>query len=186
MESFGLRHSEERSDEESKQRLLLHPRWYALYTKSRHEKFIHSELEKKRIESFLPLRFIKRRWSDRTVTVEEPLFKSYIFVKTAFLKSTEVLKTKGAVKFVMAGDQPVPVEESVILSLQTIIQPDINLDPFPYISQGDRVYVRSGIFKGIEGFVIRKNDKKCRLVISVNALMASVSVEVDSCLVEKL
>ena len=160
--------------------------WYALYTRSRHEKYIHAELEKKRIESFLPLRFIKRRWSDRTVTVEEPLFKSYLFVKANLLEFSDVLKTKGAVKFVSAGLNPISIHENVITSLQNVIQPDINVDPFPYLRAGDRVYVKSGIFKGTEGFVLRKNDKKCRLVISIDALMASVSVEVDSCLVEKL
>jgi len=161
-------------------------KWYALYTKSRHEKFIDSELKKRRIESFLPLRNIKRRWSDRTVTIEEPLFKSYLFVKTGVLNSREVLKTKGAVKFVSAGAQPVPIQENVILSLRNAVQNNMALDPFPYLSQGDRVIVRSGIFKGIEGFILRKDDKKCRLVISIDALMASVSVEVDSCLVEKV
>lgn len=162
------------------------PHWYALYTRSRHEKFIHAELEKRRIESLLPVRFIKRKWSDRTVTVEEPLFKSYLFVKGNILKFTDVLKTKGAVKFVSAGAYPIPIREAVIESLRTIIQPDIVLDPFPYLKTGNKVYVKSGIFKGIEGFVVRKNEKKCRLVISIDALMASVSVEIDACLVEKL
>ncbi len=166
--------------------LLTSRRWYALYTKSRYEKFIHGELGKKRIESFLPLRFIKRRWSDRTVTVEEPLFKSYLFVKANAFKFTDVLKTKGAVKFVTAGIQPVSIEDSVIQSLQIVTQPEAILDPFPYLKQGDRVYVRSGLFKGMEGFVVRKNEKKCRLVISIDALMASVSLEVDSCLVERV
>lgn len=165
---------------------FMEPRWFALYTRSRHEKFVSSELEKRRVESFLPLRFIKRRWSDRTVTVEEPLFKSYVFVKTDFFKFLDVLKTKGAVRFVSAGLKPVPVEEGVIASLRNLSHPDIIVDPFPYLKEGDRVYIRSGIFKGTEGFVVRKNDKKCRIVISINAIMASVSLEVDSCLVEKL
>ena len=160
--------------------------WYALYTKSRHEKFVRDEIQKRQIESFLPLRFMKRKWSDRMVIVEEPLFKSYLFVKTDFKSFSDVLKTKGAVAFVRSGDGPVPIRESVILSLRNIVQPDIVLDPFPYLKQGDRVYVKSGIFKGTEGFIIRKNDKKCRLVISIDALMTSISVEVDSCLVERI
>jgi len=162
------------------------PHWYALYTRSRHEKFIHSDLAKRNIESFLPLRFVRRKWSDRTVTVEEPLFKSYLFVKADLVSFTEVLKTKGAVRFVSAGRDPLPVSDTVISSLRNVIQSDIILDPFPYLKMGDRVYVKSGLFKGTEGFIVRKNDEKCRLVISIDALMASISVEVDSCLVEKL
>ena len=161
-------------------------KWYALYTKSRHEKFIDGELGKKQIESFSPIRFIKRRWSDRTVTIEEPLFKSYVFVKTNPIKFADVLRTKGAVSFVKAGISPVPIQEQVIVSLRTVIQPGVEIDPFPYLKQGDRVYVKSGLFKDTEGFVFRKNDKKCRLIISVDVIGASISVEVDSCLVEKV
>jgi transcription antitermination factor NusG len=94
--------------------------------------------------------------------------------------------TKGSVRFVSAGMDPIPVQESVITSLRNVIQPEIALDPFPYLKSGDRVYVKSGLFKGTEGFIVRKDDRKCRLVISIDALMASVSIEVDSCLVEKL
>ena len=161
-------------------------KWYALYTKSRHEKFIYAEMQKKKIEAFLPLRFIKKRWSDRTVTIEEPLFKGYLFIKANQLTFSDIIRTKGAVKLVAAGAAPVSIHESVIASLKNVIQPNIIVDPFPYLKQGDRVYVKSGLFKGTEGFVFRKNDKKCRLIISVDAIGASISVELDSCLVEKL
>ena len=160
--------------------------WCALYTRSRHEKSIAAELQKKSVEAFLPLQAIRRKWSDRTVTVEEPLFKSYLFVKTDFLGSREVLKTKGAVTFVNASGYPVPIQESVIGSLKAAVQSGVPLEPFPYIREGDRVYVRAGIFRGMEGFVIRKNDRKCRVVISIDALRASASLEVDAALVENL
>ncbi len=160
--------------------------WHALYTKSRHEKFIHSELTKRKIESFLPLRRIKRRWSDRTVTVEEPLFKSYLFVKMDCFHRLDVMKIKGSVRLVGNTGNPVCIQERVIQSLKNLIQQEIILDPFPYLSKGDRVRVRSGLFQGIEGYIVRKEDKACRLVISIDAIMSSISVEVDSCLVEKV
>ena len=160
--------------------------WYALYTKGRHEKLIDRDLKRKNIESFLPLRKIKKRWSDRVMTVEEPLFKSYIFVKTDLAHTLNVLRIKGAVKFVSIQGSPVPVGEKIILSLKHLVSQDIRIDPFPYLGLGDRVSVCSGIFKGIEGYILRKDDQKCRLVISIDAMMASVSVEVDSCLVEKV
>ena len=162
------------------------PRWYALYTRGRHEKFIDEELKKKSIESFLPLRKIKRRWSDRTVVVEEPFFKSYVFVKTDEIRSPDVLRTKGAVKFVSVQSRPIPVEDSVIDSLRSILNRDVSVDPFPYLKIGNKVFVRSGIFKGVEGYIVRKDDKRCRLVISIDAIMASISIDVDACLVEKV
>ena len=161
-------------------------RWYALYTRGRHEKFVDTELKKKKIESFLPLRRIKRRWADRMVVVEEPLFTSYVFVKTDLKCNSVLLRTKGAVKFVSSGMKPIPIEDSVIHSLKNIVRREISLDPFPYLKTGNKVYVRSGFYKGIEGCIVRKDDKKCRLVISIDAIMASISIEVDSCLVEQV
>lgn len=161
--------------------------WYALYTRSRHEKSIKAELERRSVEAFLPMRKIRRRWSDRSVTVEEPLFKSYVFVKIDYLrKKTDVLKIKGAVTFVRTKEKPIPVQEDVIFSLKNITQQEIDMDPFPYLDRGDRVLVKSGPFKGVEGYIIRKDGKRCRLVISVAAIQSSISAEIDSHLVEKV
>src|SRR3989338_11013681 len=104
--------------------------WYALYTRSRHEKFIRSELEKRKIEAFLPLKTIKRRWSDRTVSIQEPLFKSYLFVKADAACTTEVLKTKGAVRFICAGSKPIAIRDAVIGSIRQAIEQEIQIDPF--------------------------------------------------------
>ena len=161
-------------------------RWYVLYTRSRHEKFIDAELGRRQIESFLPLRKIKRKWSDRTMTIEEPMFKSYLFVKPDLTQIPSVLNTKGVVRLVSSHGRPVALHEEIIGSLRWIVQNEIAADPFPYMAVGDRVCVRNGIFKGLEGFVVRKDAKKCRIVISIEAIMASVSVEVDSYLVEKV
>ncbi len=164
----------------------IEKQWYALYTKGRHEKSVDLELKKKGIESFLPLRKIKRRWSDRVTTVEEPLFSSYVFVKTGGDKATEVIRSKGAVCFVSVNARPVQIRPEVIEALKSILESQIAVDPFPYLNAGSRVIVKSGIFKGVEGFIARKDQKRCRLVISIDALKASISIEVDSALVEKV
>lgn len=160
--------------------------WMALYTRSRHEKRVTCELQKRNIEAYTPLKQIQRRWSDRTAVIEEPLFKSYVFVRGDEAEAREAIKTKGAVRFVGCGGRPVPVNDCVIQSLKYAMAGGALLEPFPYLRKGDRAYVRAGIFKGIEGFVIRKDDRKCRVVISIDALMASASLEVDAALVENL
>lgn len=158
--------------------------WYALYTRSRHEKFVEGELRKKGIETFLPLRRLKRHWSDRVKDIEEPLFSGYLFVHTSLRNRLEVLNTRGSVKFVGFNSLPVAVPEKDLETIQLFIREEISVDPFPYLSAGDRVYIRSGPMKGIEGFIVRKN-KQTRLVISLDLLLQSISVEVDEALVEK-
>lgn len=158
-------------------------RWYALYTKSRHEKLVQQELAKKGIEAFLPLRKIVRQWSDRKKTIEEPLFKSYIFVRAPFSERFTILNTVGVVQYVRQGADPAEVPEKELLTIRRFVEENIEIDPFPYLKTGERVYVRSGPFRGAEGFVIRK-DSHCRLVISLDSLMQSVSVQIDQACVE--
>ena len=161
-------------------------RWFALYTRSRHEKLVDRELRKKGIETFLPLRKISRRWSDRTRILEEPLFKGYLFVHMPFKQKWTVLNTVGAVNFVgPRTSSPLEVPEKELLMVQRFIQEEVLIDPFPYLKEGERVYIRTGSFKGAEGFIVRK-DRHCRLVISLDLLMQSISVAIDQACVEPL
>ncbi len=160
--------------------------WYALYTRSRHEKFVDEELRKRGIETFLPLRRVTRHWSDRKKIIEEPLFGSYIFVHIPIRERLAVLKTRGAVRFIgRSSFDPTEVPEQEISSVRRFVQHEIQIDPFPYLREGRRVYIRSGPFKGVEGFIVRK-DNHCRLVISLNLLMQSISVQVDQACVEPI
>lgn len=158
-------------------------RWFAVYTRSRHEKIAEKELKKKGFETFLPLRKVVRQWSDRKKTIEEPLFKGYLFVRTALTERFGVLNSVGVVRFVSQGSEPAEIPEKELAAIRLFVEQDIQVDPFPYLKEGERVYVRSGPFKGAEGFVVRK-DKHCRLVISLDMLMQSVSVLIDQACVE--
>ena len=160
-------------------------RWFALYTRSRHEKVADDELRRKGVETFLPLRRFKRRWSDRFKIVEEPLFKGYLFVHAPFSERWTILNSRGVVRFVGPPSDPVEVPERELAIVRRFIEEEIHIDPFPYLKEGERVYIRSGPFKGAEGFILRKNNH-CRLVISLDMLMQSVSIEIDQACVEKI
>ena len=135
-------------------------RWYALHTRSRHEKLIDFYLQKKGIETFLPLRKITRRWSDRLKKIEEPIFLGYLFVRIPLKNRVEVLQTKGSVRLVGFNGLPTIVPENDIEAIRRFIQEEISVDPFPYLSEGNRVYIRSGPLKGVEGFIVRKDRKE--------------------------
>ncbi len=78
----------------------MNTKWFAIYTRPRWEKKVHILLMQKGIESYCPLNKVRRRWSDRIKLVEEPLFKSYVFVKTDEAGRTPVRMTDGVVNFV--------------------------------------------------------------------------------------
>lgn len=159
--------------------------WYALHTKSRHEKLVNHELQKKGIETFLPLRRLTRHWSDRTKEIEEPIFSGYLFVRTSLENRLEILKTRGSVRFISFNSTPVPVSDKELGAVRRFVEEKISVDPFPYLARGDRVYIRSGTLRGVEGFIVRK-DKHTRLVISLDLLFQSISVAIDEALVEKI
>jgi transcription termination/antitermination protein NusG len=160
--------------------------WFALYTKSRHEKLVDRELTKKGLETFLPLRKITRHWSDRKKIIEDPLFKGYLFVRLPLKERWTVLNTVGAVRFIgRSAADPTEVPERELQMIRKFIESEIQVDPFPYLKEGQRVYLRSGPFKGMEGFIVRK-DRHCRLVISLDVLMKSVSIVVDEACLEPL
>lgn len=158
-------------------------RWFALYTRSRHEKLVHEELLKKGIETFLPLRKVTRHWSDRKKIIHDPLFPGYLFVRTPLINRFTVLNTVGAIRLVGKPSDPLEVPEQELVAIQHFMEQDIEMDPFPYLKEGQRVYVRSGPLKGVEGFIVRK-DKHCRLVISLDLLTQSTSVVIDEACIE--
>ena len=161
-------------------------KWFALCTRSRHEKFVDQQLRKKGVETFLPLRRLTRHWSDRTKIIEDPLFKGYLFTHVALCDRLAVLNTAGVVGFVGRGRlEALEVPEKDLWAVRRFLEEEIQMDPFPYLREGERVYIRSGPLKGAEGFIVRKN-KHCRLVISLDLLMQSVSVEIDQACVEKI
>ena len=153
--------------------------WYAIYVRSRHEKSIHSELQKKGIESSLPLTIVTRQWSDRRKKVEVPLFCGYVFVKIDIKnEKLPVLTTNGVVKFVMFNNVTVPIPEDQMYWLQKLIASDLLLSQEQDFPIGTEIDVMFGPLKGLRGWVKQKNSET-RLVVWFDAIMQGVSVEID-------
>lgn len=161
------------------------PHWYALYTRSRHERQVVSQLERKHIEFFLPLYESQRRWKDRRVQLLMPLFPGYVFVHMALRDRLQVLTISGAVRFVAFDGRPAPLSERDVEALRQGLRQGVRVEPHPYLKIGRRVRVRSGPLAGTEGILKRKKDR-FRLVLSLDLIMRSVAVEVDAADVEPI
>ena len=158
--------------------------WYALYTKSRHEKFVETQLLQKGMEAFTPKITFRKRWSDRTKLVQEPLFKSYCFARFPLGEKTRALRQTGVINIVHFSSQYITVPDSVIHSLKILTENKILFDPCPYIKVGDKVVIKKGPLKGVEGFLVEKRNKNARLVVSVDIIAASVQCIIDNDYVE--
>ena len=159
--------------------------WYALYTCSRHEKQVAAQLGQRGIEFFLPLYESVRRWKDRKVNLQLPLFPGYVFVHTLLQRRIEVLNVPGTVRFVAFNGRPVALPESDLLRLRRGLDHGVCATPHPYLRIGRRVRVRCGPLAGMEGILVRKKERS-RIVLSIDLIMRSVAVEVDAADVEPL
>jgi len=163
-----------------------HEKWYVLYTRTRHEKFVESQLLKKGIEAYTPKITLRRKWSDRIKFIEEPLFKSYCFAKFSLYNKIKIVSQAGVVNIVHFSGQYIPVHESVINSLKILIQNKIKLDPYPYLKEGDKVLIKKGPLRGLEGYIVEKRKRNTFLVVSVDAITSSVKCAVDIDLVDPI
>ena len=160
-----------------------HPSWYAVYTRSRQEKVVKKQLDSKGIENFLPLYERVSQWKDRKKCIQWPLFPGYLFVRRLARERLEVLKAFGAVSIVSIGAYPIAIPEDQIAGIQTFISRGLKLDPHPYLKIGNRARIKEGPLCGIEGILVRKKNKSC-LVLSIDLIQRSVSVEIESWKIE--
>ncbi|MEJ2544916.1 MAG: UpxY family transcription antiterminator [Calditrichaceae bacterium] len=153
-------------------------KWYALYTRPRHEKKVLELLLEKKQEVFLPTVTQIRLWKDRKKKVEMPLFPSYIFVNFDYRNRFDILQTHGVVKVVNFKGEPAMVPDWQIESLKTMLEHPETLRTENFVKPGETVEVTQGPFKGMRGMVkTLKGDT--RLIVTIEGIMQSVSVEID-------
>jgi len=162
-----------------------HPQWYAIRTRSRHEKMVSDQLEKQGIENFLPLIKRNRKWSDRIKEVELPLFAGYNFVRVCFTSGErlQVLKTHGVAGFVGINGCGSAIPESQIQDIRTLLASKVAFEEQPFLKIGQRVRVRGGALDGMEGILSAHNDDRS-LVISLEPIERSLSVRIHGYTVE--
>jgi len=155
------------------------PKWFAVYTNSRHEKRVGQHLSMREIEHYLPLYHVQRKWSNGLrVTLDLPLFPGYIFVRIHRAQRVRVLEVPGVLALVGGtGGEPAPLPEADIEALRSGLSLR-RVEPHPLLKVGQRARIRSGAFAGMEGIVVRKKNS-FRVVLTLDTIMQSFAVEVD-------
>jgi transcription antitermination factor NusG len=159
------------------------PRWYVLYTNGRHEKKVVELLSNRHVSCYLPLYRSVRRWQDRRKEVDLPLFPGYVFVRIALRSKLQVLTVPGVVQIITFNGTPAPVADAEIECLRRGLSSSTSVEPHPYLKVGRSVRVRSGPFAGMNGILVRRKHA-FRLVLSIDLIMRSLSVEIDEAEVE--
>jgi transcription antitermination factor NusG len=154
-------------------------KWYAIYTKPRWEKKVHSLLTQKGFESYCPLNKVRRQWSDRTKIIDEPLFKSYVFVRVSEEERTAVRLTSGVVNYVYWLGKPAIVRDREIKAIRQFLDEysDIEVQPIERFKPGDRVVVQQGIFLGKSGII--KNVKNRTVEVQIESIGFMLTASFD-------
>ena len=157
------------------------PTWYAIYAQVRHEGKVYSRLLAKSFECLLPQ---MERWSrrrDRRKKIQVPIFPGYLFVRAALdnYEQVRILQTPGVVRIVSNKDGPLPVPDSQMNSLITLLGNNRVLTSHPYLMEGMRVRIVNGPLYGCEGILVRKKNEKARLVVAIDIIQQAVSVELS-------
>ena len=161
--------------------------WYAVRTRSRHEKTVERHLKERGITSFLPLATQVQRWSDRRKLVQFPLFAGYIFVRTEANPETrvQVLRVEGVVSFVGRNGQGSSIPDEQIEAVRTLITSNISFANHPFVKSGQRVRIRGGALDGMEGLFVSQNGDGS-LVISIEPIEKSVAIRIEGYDVEPI
>jgi transcriptional antiterminator NusG len=165
--------------------LVEQAEWYAIRTRSRHEKMVADQLDKLGVENFLPLVKRTRQWSDRVKEVELPLFSGYTFVRVVLTSADRlrVLQTHGVAGFVGINCCGTAIPENQIEDIRTLLASEVTFEEQPFLRVGQRVRVRGGALDGVEGILSAQNDDRS-LVISLEPIQRSLSVRIQGYTVE--
>jgi transcription antitermination factor NusG len=156
-------------------------KWLVLYSKPRWEKKVDATLIRKGIGSWCPLNKIEKQWSDRKKIIDEPLFKSYVFVKISEEERTEVLITPGVLNFVYHIGKPAVIRDEEIKNIKEYLLIEdaiINVTSTDTFKENTKVRVSHGVFQDTEGTILRGGKKK--VYVKIESLGQVMIVEFKS------
>jgi transcriptional antiterminator RfaH len=160
-------------------------KWFPVYTNPRAEKKACQAISEKGIEVYLPLHRQLKQWSDRKKWIEEPLIKSYLFVRIREHEQTEVLMTKGVARFIYFSGKIASMPNRQINELKLLMA-----SPYEFeiteddLQPGERVIVKGGPLKGLSGEIISYRSQK-QLAIKLENLGYSIIVNIAASLIER-
>lgn len=155
-------------------------KWYAIQTRSRHEKSVANLLQCYGVHTYLPLVSEVHTWSDRHKTVQVPLFSGYVFIHSVDSNEelSKVIRTEGVVGIVGAGQRGAPIPKEEIETVRRLLTHEIPCRNHIFLDIGQRVRIRGGALDGVEGILLSQKSETS-LVVSVNMIQRSLAIRIE-------
>ncbi len=165
------------------EQLYAQPRWYACYTRARHEKQVESLLARKGVESYLPVVPQMRQWKDRKKVIAWPLFPSYVFARFTLRDVHHVLVVPGVATIVRVHGHPAPIPDDELENVRRFVrgvgEAGIMPEVRPLIQEGDWVQVVDGPLLGVKGRVVERRGRR-RVLVGLGAIGQGLEVDIDT------
>ena len=160
-------------------------KWYPVYTHPRAEKKAYQSLINKGLETYLPLQRQLKQWSDRKKWVEEPLLKSYLFVRIKEYEQSEILMTKGIARFIYFSGKITSMPDKQIDELKLLMASSFELEITANdLQPGEKIVIKAGPLKGLAGEIISYRSQK-QLALRLENLGYSIIVHVPATLINR-
>lgn len=156
----------------------IRPHWYVAYTLPRHEKSVAERLIHQDVETYLPLHSSVRKWNRRYVEVELPLFPGYVFVKMVITDRVRVLAQPGVIRLIGFNGNAVAMPDGEVERLRSLLAV-WKAEPYPFLTVGKQIRIKSGPFANLEGRIIRRKGKM-RLIVSLELIQRAILLEIDA------
>lgn len=151
--------------------------WWVLHTRSRHEKRVADELQRRDVSCYLPLRRTSHAYAKSRAEFDVPLFPCYLFVHGGETVRETALRTNRVAQVLPVRDQAQLTTE--LSQIDVAISGGRAVDLYPRIREGERCRVTDGPLRGIEGVVMR-SSRRCQVCLAVTMLGQAAAVEVDA------
>jgi transcription antitermination factor NusG len=154
--------------------------WYAVRTRSRHERVVCDQIDADGFESYLPTVQQSRQWTDRKKLIDFPLFPGYVFVRPPDFcaQKTQILRKVGVIGFVSNGRIAAQIPDSELNGVRLLLQNRIPHASHPYLQVGQRIRVTDGGLRGIEGILVSLGNKN-GLVVSIDSIQKSLIIQLQ-------
>lgn len=161
--------------------------WYAVRTKCRHERKVYESLIRMELDAFFPTIEVLSQRKDRRKKLSVSMFPGYLFAKCVLTDDNwyNINNIIGVAGIVGTVDRATPIPNEQIETISLLLESGLPINPHPYLNEGERVIVTGGPLKGASGIYLMMDNKKGKLIVSIETLGRAVVVEIDPCFVEK-
>jgi transcription antitermination factor NusG len=162
------------------------PKWFAIYTKYKCEKYVVDKLQKKGIHAYIPLLSVIKRYTRKTKHLKLPLINCYAFVHITKSEYVRVLETEYVSGFIKQRKNLISIPDREIELLKRIVGEIEEVQSLPLsMEPGTPVEIIGGNLTGLQGKLIKKQGKNT-FVVALNTIGYQLEMVIDQALLSPL